>query len=201
MALLGPSGSGKTTFLEALAHLRQVEGSIRLGGRELADWEEDALREALAYVPQRPHLFAGTIADNIRFGHPSASDADVGAAALRACVASFAQGLPDGLDTVVGENGLGLSGGERHRVALARLYLRDPGLILLDEPTAHLDAETARLVMEGLLDFARGRTLLIATHSVAVAQCMGNVLHIRNLCLVSGTPSGANHPVCMENAA
>ncbi len=192
VALVGPSGIGKSTLIEALARLRAAEGTIRIGGRPLDAIDEATLRETLAFVPQRPHLVCGTIAENIGFGRPGADPAAIRAAAAQACVTDFADALPGGLDTPVGENGLGLSGGEAQRVALARLYLRDPTVILLDEPTAHLDAETARRVTQGLLDFARGRTLLVATHSAALAARMDRTLRLADGRLV---PVPASRPI------
>lgn len=178
VALVGPSGVGKSTLLDALARLRPAEGTIRLGGRALVGIPEARLRAGLGYVGQRSRLFHGTIADNIRLGDPGASDDAVRRAADCAAARVFVERLPEGFGTLVGEGGLGLSGGEAQRIALARLYLRDPAAILLDEPTAHLDAETERLVLERLLTFARGRTLLVATHSAVVAEAMDFVLRI-----------------------
>ncbi|MEQ1770874.1 MAG: thiol reductant ABC exporter subunit CydD [Devosia sp.] len=169
LALLGPSGSGKSTLLEAIARLRDAGGVIRIDDRPLADMAEQDLRHDIGFLGQRPRIFAGTIADNIRFARPAACTTAVAVAARRAAIDCFADQLPDGLDTQIGENGIGLSGGEIHRIALARLYMRDPRLILLDEPTAHLDAATEAVVLDGLIDFARGRTMIVATHSLAVA--------------------------------
>jgi ATP-binding cassette subfamily C protein CydD len=168
VAILGESGVGKTSFLEAIGRLRDAKGEILIGGRRLAGLPEAELRATVAMLGQRPRLFHGTIADNIRLGRRDASDQDVRQAAERALVTGFA---PD-LDAPLGENGLGLSGGEAHRVALARIFLRDPGLLLLDEPTAHLDDTTARLLLDNLLAFAQGRTLIVATHAAAVAARM-----------------------------
>lgn len=175
VALLGASGAGKSAFLETLARLRFGEGRIAFSDAALADIPEAELRARVAVLGQRPRLFKGTIADNIRLGRANASDAEVRDAAERAGVLRFADALPEGLATPVGEDGLGLSGGEAHRVALARLYLRDPGLVLLDEPTAHLDPETETAVIDGLLAFAAGRTLIVATHSEALAARMDRV--------------------------
>ncbi|WP_062217962.1 thiol reductant ABC exporter subunit CydD [Aureimonas sp. D3] len=192
VAILGASGSGKSTLLEALAGLRAAQGTIRLAGRPLDEITEPALRQAVALLPQRPHLFAGTIAQNIRLADPLAGDAALIEAAERARVLDFALDLPDGLETRIGEGGFGLSGGERHRVALARLYLRQPSILLLDEPTAHLDRQTECEVLDDILRFAgeSGRTLVIATHSLAVAQRMDLVLRIENRRLIplSGRP-------------
>ena len=178
VALMGASGSGKTTLLETVCRLRPGAGDIVLDGRPLADWDEAALRARVALVGQRPYLFAGSIAANIRLGRPDATDAQVRDAARCARVLDFAEALPGGLDAPLGSRGHGLSGGQAQRVALARLYLRDPGLILLDEPTAHLDAATQAQVLDEILAFARGRTLLLATHAPAVARRLPRALRL-----------------------
>jgi len=178
IAILGTSGIGKSTLLEAIARLRTFAGEIRLDGRLLAEIDEPQLRARLAMLGQRPRLFAGSIADNIRLGRREADHAAVRRAAQQARVADFADALPEGLATRLGDDGLGLSGGEIQRIALARIYLRDPGLVLLDEPTAHLDGATEALVLDGLAEFAAGRTLIVATHSHAVAARMDRVFRI-----------------------
>ncbi len=180
VAILGDSGIGKSTLLEACAGLRAHSGHILIGGSELRDAEEEWLRAHVAVLGQRPRLFATSIADNIRLGRRDACHLAVQHAAERAGVMDFAAALPRGLDTPVGQGGTGLSGGEAQRVALARLYLRDPALILLDEPTAHLDLATEDMVMDGLVDFARGRTMLVVTHSAAVAARMDGVWRLVN---------------------
>ncbi|WP_409408403.1 thiol reductant ABC exporter subunit CydD [Achromobacter sp.] len=180
LALMGPSGVGKSTLIEAIARLRPASGDIRIDGVPLAQWDEAALRQRVALIGQRPQLLAGTIADNIRLGRQDATDAQVQDAARRACVLEFAQDLPQGLDTALGSRGHGLSGGQAQRVALARLFLRDPGLILLDEPTAHLDEATQARVLDEILQFCAGRTLVLATHSPAVAARFGRVARVAN---------------------
>lgn len=177
-ALMGASGIGKSTLVEAIARLRPCQGDIRIDGLPLAQWSEPALRDRVALIGQKPQLLAGSIADNIRLGRPSASDADVVEAARRACVLEFSAALTQGLDTPLGGRGHGLSGGQAQRVALARLFLRDPGLILLDEPTAHLDEATQARVLDEILAFAAGRTLLLATHAPAVAGRLGRILRV-----------------------
>lgn len=172
VAILGPSGIGKSTLLEAIARLRPHEGQIVLDERDLAEWPEAALRARVAMLGQKPRIFAGSMAHNIGLARPGASVADIRRAAERAHVSGFADALPEGLDTMLGEGGLGLSGGQAQRIALARIYLRDAGLILLDEPTAHLDADLEMAVLDELKLFARGRTLIIATHSLSVAARM-----------------------------
>jgi len=180
VALTGDSGAGKTTLLEALARLRAHQGEIVLDGRPLQDWPEAALRGRVALIPQRPYLHPGSIAENIALADPQADAARIAQAARMACVDEFADALPLGLDTQVGPRGHGLSGGQAQRVALARLYLRDPGLILLDEPTAHLDAATRDRVLDQLLAFARGRTLLVATHDGEVMRRLPLRLHVQD---------------------
>ncbi len=177
-ALMGPSGIGKSSLIEAIARLRPFQGDIRIDGVPLPDWGEAALRQRVALIGQKPQLLTGSIADNIRLGRPEASDAEVQTAARRACVLEFAEALPQGLATQLGGRGHGLSGGQAQRVALARLFLRDPGLILLDEPTAHLDEGTQARVLDAILEFSAGRTLLLATHAPAVAARLGRTLQV-----------------------
>ena len=178
VALLGPSGIGKSTLLEAIARLRVHEGRIALDHRVLSEWPEAELRARVTMLGQKPRIFAGSMAHNIALARPGASPSDIRRAAERAHVAGFADALPDGLDTMLGEGGLGLSGGQVQRIALARIYLRNAGLILLDEPTAHLDTELEQAVLDDLKLYARGRTLIIATHSLAVAARMDKAWRI-----------------------
>ncbi|MBF9235019.1 thiol reductant ABC exporter subunit CydD [Microvirga sp. BT350] len=178
VAILGESGIGKSTLLEAIARLRTCDGDIKLGAWDLRDLDESDLRSRVAFLGQRPRLFQGSIADNIRLGRRDASDDEVRAAAEKAQVSVFANVLEHGLETVIGDGGVGLSGGEAHRVALARIFLRDPGLLLLDEPTAHLDATTEARVITAIREFAAGRTLIVATHSLKVASAMDRVFRI-----------------------
>lgn len=172
VAILGPSGSGKSTLLSVIAGLAPYEGSIRLDGRELREIEPQVLRRSIGALGQRPTIFAASMAENIRLGRPQACPTSVLRAADRARVTEFAGGLPQGLDTLLGDGGIGLSGGELQRVALARIYLLERGLLLLDEPTSHLDLLTEARVLDGLCDFARGRTMIVFTHSLAVAARM-----------------------------
>jgi ATP-binding cassette, subfamily C, bacterial CydD len=166
LALAGPSGCGKSTLLEALAGwLPCRSGKIALPAAD-----------RIGYAPQRPYLFHGSVADNLRMARPDATPQQLHDAAAAAQVLAFAERLPQGLDTVIGERGFGLSGGEARRVALARLFLRDPAVLLLDEPTAFLDPLTEAALLAALSDFAKGRTLIIATHSDAVMRMAGQVL-------------------------
>jgi len=178
IAILGPSGVGKSTLLEAIARLRLHEGQISLDHQPLADWPESDLRARVTMLGQKPRIFAGSMAHNIALARPDACPTAIRRAAELAHAAPFADALPDGLDTLLGEGGLGLSGGQAQRIALARIYLRDAGLILLDEPTAHLDADLEQAVLDDLKRYARGRTLIIATHSLAVAARMDRAWRI-----------------------
>ena len=168
LALVGPSGCGKSTLLDALAGwLPPTAGAI---------WMPERAR--IGYASQRPYLFHGSIADNLRMADPDATDEQVRAAAEDAQVMRFARNLPQGLDTVIGERGFGLSGGEARRIALARVFLRDPQLLLLDEPTAFLDPETEVALLAALARFARGRCLVMATHSTGAMHMARNVLRL-----------------------
>jgi len=180
VALMGESGAGKTTLLEAIAGLRSAGGDVLLGGVPLAQWDARRLHERVAVIGQKPYIMAGTLADNIRLARPEAADAEVAEAARLAGVMDFAEALPRGLDTPLDSRGHGLSGGQAQRLALARLFLRDPDLILLDEPTAHLDAATQARVLDAVLAFAAGRTLILSTHAEAVAQRLPAVWRLRD---------------------
>ncbi|UYQ73199.1 thiol reductant ABC exporter subunit CydD [Pelagibacterium flavum] len=178
LAIMGPSGIGKSTLARAITRLIPFDGAIGLDGRPVADWSEPDLRGALAFIAQKPRIFTGTIAENIGFADPLANRAAIASAADRALVTAFATALPDGLDTLVGEGGYGLSGGQIQRIGLARLFLTDPALIILDEPTAHLDPETEAQVLDQVFAFAAGRTLIILTHSATVAARADSVLRM-----------------------
>ncbi len=178
IALLGPSGSGKSTLLEAIVGLRSLDGTILLDGKPLANWPEADLRARTFLLTQKPRIIHASIADNIALARPGATRRDIEQAAERAEVTPFAAAMPLGLDTIIGEDGMGLSGGQAQRVALARLFLRDAGLLLLDEPTAHLDGDLEDRIVSAIIDYARGRTLIVATHSQAVADRMGKAWRI-----------------------
>jgi thiol reductant ABC exporter CydD subunit len=179
LALTGPSGCGKSTLLGVLLGLVSPQsGSIRVGGVELADLDVDAWRAALAWVPQRPHLFKASIAENIRLGRPNASAGEVRAAIAAAGLSAAVRGLPDGVDTILGERGAGLSAGERQRVALARAFLRDAPLLALDEPTANLDGETEEELVEAIVAHSRGRTVLLVAHRPALVAVANKVVSL-----------------------
>jgi ATP-binding cassette, subfamily C, bacterial CydD len=180
-SVTGKSGAGKSTMLALLlGFLTPTEGRIEVDGQPLAEVDPRAWLERVAWLPQRPTLFHGTLRENIGLGRRTATEHEIIVAAEKARVTEFVVRLPHGLDTRVGEGGEGLSGGQRQRVALARLFLRDPGLVLLDEPTAHLDAESERLVALGIAELAQGRTLILVTHRAGTAERLGRRLSLED---------------------
>ena len=181
LVLAGPSGAGKSTVIEILlGFVRPDRGRVTINGADIADLVPQALARLTAWIGQRPVLFAGSIRDNIRFARPEATDAEVEEAARNASITEFAAALPDGLDTTVGEGGYGLSGGQAQRVAIARAFLKNAPLLLLDEPTAHLDPATEREVLESLRRLALGRTVILASHSSAAHGFAGRRLDVRD---------------------
>ena len=169
LALVGETGAGKSTVASLLLGLAEpTAGRVTVGGIDLARFDLDAWRRELAWVPQRPTIFHGTVSDNIRLARAEARDEEIRTAARLAGADGFVRALPDGYDTVVGEAGRPLSAGERRRIALARALLRPAGLVVLDEPTADLDRESALLVAEAV-EQLRGRTVLLLAHTPALA--------------------------------
>jgi len=179
VALCGPSGCGKSTLLAVLLGLRRPDsGSVTLGGVDLADLDLEDWRRRIAWVPQRPHLFARSVADNVRLGRPDATDAQVEAALEAAGLGDVVRRLPHGADTLLGEGGAGLSAGERQRLSLARAFVRDAPLLLLDEPTASLDARTEADVLAAVRRLAGGRTAVIVAHRPALAALADRVVEL-----------------------
>ena len=148
------------------------------GGIDLAEWAATSWRAQIAWVPQHPTLFRGTVADNIRLGAPAASDRAVRAAAAGAGADLFVSALPDGYDTVVGEGGRPLSAGELQRIALARAFLRDAALVILDEPTANLDPASAALVSDAIERLRAGRTVLLIVHRPELAARADRIVQL-----------------------
>jgi ATP-binding cassette subfamily C protein CydC len=165
VALSGPSGSGKSTLVHLLLRFWEYQdGHIRLGGHELRNYRADDVRRKIAVVSQQTHLFNTSIRDNLLLADADASDENLVAVCQKAQIHEFFQGLPQGYDTLVGENGVRLSGGERQRLAIARALLKDAPIIILDEATAHLDPVTERQVWQGLDELVADRTLLVISH-------------------------------------
>jgi len=168
VALVGPSGAGKTTVVQLLLRFYDPEaGTVRLDGVDLRDADPAAFRGRFALVAQEPVIFANNAWENIRYGRPGATDAEVRAAAEAAAATEFLDRLPDGFDSHLGERGVKLSGGQRQRIAIARAILRDPAVLLLDEATSALDAESERLVQEALERLMEGRTTIVIAHRLA----------------------------------
>ena len=171
VALVGPSGAGKSTIFQLLLRFFDpATGRVMLDGTDLRELTRSDLRRQVALVPQEPVIFAATARDNIRFGRPDASDAEVEAAARAAAAHDFIAALPEGYDTWVGERGIMLSGGQRQRLAIARAVLRDAPILLLDEATSALDAESERAVQQAVERLAEGRTTLIIAHRLATVK-------------------------------
>lgn len=171
VALVGPSGAGKTTILQLLMRFYDPQaGRITLDGLDLRDMGRADFRRAIAMVPQDPVIFAASARENIRFGRPEATDAEVQAAAEAAAAHGFLSALPEGYDTYLGERGVMLSGGQKQRVAIARAILRDAKVLLLDEATSALDAESENAVQAAVERLGQGRTVLVVAHRLATVK-------------------------------
>ncbi len=194
LVLAGPSGAGKSTVIELLlGFVPPQSGRILVNGADIGAIVPEALTRMTAAIGQRPVLFAGTIRDNIRFARPDATDAEVDAAAQGARLASLLDTLPQGLDTPLGEAGFGISGGQAQRVAIARAFLKNAPLLLLDEPTAHLDPATEGDVIDSLRRLAVGRTVVMASHSAVASRLGTRRLDLRDgqVVAVQGVARGA----------
>ncbi|MFJ4785951.1 thiol reductant ABC exporter subunit CydD [Streptomyces sp. NPDC088794] len=200
VALVGPSGAGKTTLLNVLlGFVPATEGQILVGGTDLADIDPEQWRSRIAWVPQRPQLFAGTIAENVRLARPDADEAAVRRALADAGALEFVDALPEGVDTALGEDGSGLSAGQRQRLALARAFLADRPVLLLDEPTAALDGATEAEVVAAVRRLAVGRTVLLVVHRPALLGVADRV--VRLAAPVAAAPLEAASPDADSSAA
>lgn len=196
VALVGPSGVGKSTLLNVvLGFVEPDEGRVRVGGTDLAALSPERWRERIAWVPQRPHLFAGTIAENVRLARPGADDSAVTAALRDAGAYDFVAAQPDGAGTLLGEDGAGLSAGQRQRLALARAFLADRPVLLLDEPTASLDGETEAGIVEAVRRLAVGRTVLLVVHRPALLAVADRVVTLAPAGVAGRMPDAASAEV------
>ncbi len=185
IGLVGRSGAGKTTLTALLLRLSDIqEGQILVDGQDISRCTQESLRHSIAYVPQEAMLFHRSIRENIAYGHPEATDAEVEEAARLACALDFIRELPDGLDTEVGERGITLSGGQRQRIAIARAILADAPILVLDEATSALDSENERLVQEALSNLMRGRTSIVVAHRLSTVADLDRIVVLDHGCIV-----------------
>jgi ATP-binding cassette, subfamily B, bacterial len=177
VALVGPSGAGKTTLTSLIPRLYDVtEGSLRIDGFDVRDLTQDSLRRAIGVVSQDPHLFHDRVIDNLRYARPEASTSQIEAACRAAQIHDVIASLPEGYDTVVGERGYRLSGGEKQRLAIARMLLKDPAIVVLDEATSHLDSENEALVQQALATSLHGRTSIVIAHRLSTITSADQIL-------------------------
>jgi ABC-type multidrug transport system fused ATPase/permease subunit len=176
VALVGPTGAGKTTIANVMLRFVEPEaGRVLVGGAPLEELDPAAWRARVAWVPQRPHLFHGTIAENVRLARPGAGDAALAAAEAAAGVAAFLPDLPLGDATPVGDDGIRLSGGQRQRIAIARAVLADARLLILDEATSQLDRASETAIRDSLVALARDRAVVVVSHRLALASVADQV--------------------------
>lgn len=179
IALVGQSGSGKSTIVQLLMHFYKIQdGSISIDGKAIDSYDLIDLRKNIGLVPQEVILFGGSIRENILYGNPEASDAAVREAAQKSNCLEFIEGFPEGFDTIVGDRGIKLSGGQRQRIAIARAILKDPSILILDEATSSLDAESEKLVQDALDVLMEGRTSIIIAHRLATIRDVDQIFVI-----------------------
>ena len=190
VALTGPSGIGKTTLCSLIPRFYEAaSGSILLDGHDVRDLDLQFLREHIGVVQQDVYVFAGTIGENIAYGKPGASPEEIAGAAMKAGAHGFIAALPDGYDTVIGPKGLTLSGGQRQRLCVARVFLKDPAVLIFDEATSALDYESERIIQEGLKSLSRNRTCFIIAHRLSTIRDADRVLVFDGQEIKEGTPA------------
>src|SRR5690606_12820786 len=181
VALVGSSGVGKTTLCSLIPRFYEVtEGAILLDGRDIRDIRLRALRRHIGIVHQDVYLFAGTIAENIRYGKPDASDAEIMEAARKANAHDFIMALPDGYDTDIGQRGVKLSGGQKQRLSIARVFLKNPPIIIFDEATSALDNESEKAIRESLEELTDNRTTLVIAHRLSTVRNAQRIVVLTN---------------------
>jgi ATP-binding cassette subfamily C protein CydCD len=199
VALVGPSGAGKSTLLHALlGFVAPTGGRVRVGGADLSSLDVAQWHARVAWVPQHPHLYAGTIAENVRLARPDADDTAVRRALRDAGALEFVDALPEGTATVLGEDGTGLSAGQRQRLALARAFLADRPVLLLDEPTAALDGATEAEVVDAVRRLAKGRTVLLVVHRPALLEVADRVVRLDTPVVVAASADADGLPAAAE---
>ena len=177
VALVGPSGSGKTTFCSLIPRFYEVtKGSIYIDGKDIKNVTQSSLREAIGIVQQDVYLFGGNIRDNIAYGKPNASEEEIIEAAKKANIHEFIMSLPEGYDTFVGERGVRLSGGQKQRISIARVFLKNPPILILDEATSALDNESERYIQKSLDELAKDRTTLVIAHRLSTIRNADEIL-------------------------
>lgn len=176
-AVIGPSGSGKTTLCNLIARFWDVDsGSVKIGGRDVREYTLESLMEQISMVFQNVYLFADTIENNIKFGKPDATHEEVAAAAGKACCDDFIEALPDGYDTVIGEGGASLSGGEKQRISIARAMLKDAPIVILDEATANVDQENEDRLQKAIEELTRNKTIIMIAHRLKTVRNADQIL-------------------------
>jgi len=177
IALVGPSGAGKTTLSQLIPRLYDVtSGAVRVDGHDVRQLTQDSLRAAIGVVNQDPHLFHESVAENLRYAKPTATQVELEAVCAAARIHDVLAALPDGYDTIVGERGYRLSGGEKQRLAIARMLLKDPAIVILDEATSQLDSENESLIQQALAEALAGRTAIVIAHRLSTITGADQIL-------------------------
>ena len=178
-AIVGPSGSGKTTLCNLIARFWDVqEGTVRIGGKDVRDYTADSVLEYISMVFQNVYLFHDSVENNIRFGRPEATHEQVVAAAKRACCHDFILSLPEGYDTIIGEGGSTLSGGEKQRISIARAILKDAPIIILDEATSSVDPENEQALLSAIQELTKDKTLISIAHRLSTVRNADQIIVI-----------------------
>ena len=181
IGLVGASGSGKTTLTKLLLRFADIDsGKITIDGQDISEVTQASLRAKIAYVPQEPLLFHRSVRENIAYGRPDATDAEIEEAAKKAGAYDFIVGLKDGFDTMVGERGIKLSGGQRQRVAIARAILKDAPILVLDEATSALDSESEALIQKSLETLMENRTSIVIAHRLSTIAKLDRIIVLKN---------------------
>jgi ATP-binding cassette subfamily B protein len=201
VGIAGRTGAGKTTLMSLLMRFYDpTSGYIQLDGTDLRDYNLMDLRKQFGIVLQEPVLFSNTITDNIAYGRPDADEEDIIAAAMAANAHDFIEALPEGYDTLVGERGMRLSGGERQRIALARAFLRDAPILLLDEPTSSVDIKTEGLIMEAMERLMQGRTTFMIAHRLSTLDMCDLLLEVRDGSVIEVASESMESTLYLQNA-